>query len=162
MGESRVGRSFRVSQIDHVEMFVPDRGAAAEWYQRVLGLTVVRDYEDWAKDRHGPLMISSDDGNTKLALFEGEPPGSQDGAGFRRVAFRVTGAAFLEFLSRLSDVPLADRKGNRLTPETVVDHEKAYSIYFSDPYGHELEITTYDYEVTGRLLGDRGLTDRSP
>ena len=73
MTEILPSRTFRVSQIDHVEMFVPDRYAAAAWYQQVLGLNVLRDYEDWAKDPHGPLMISSDDGNTKLALFEGVP-----------------------------------------------------------------------------------------
>ena len=75
---ARPNRTVRVSQIDHVEMFVPDRYAAATWCQQLLGLAVLRDYEDWAKDRHGPLMISSDDGNTKLALFEGEPQGSRD------------------------------------------------------------------------------------
>lgn len=31
--------------------------------------------------------------------------------------------------------------------ESVVDHDKAYSIYFSDPYGHCLEVTTYDYDA---------------
>ena len=28
---------FRVQQIDHVELFVPDPYAAADWYERVLG-----------------------------------------------------------------------------------------------------------------------------
>ena len=51
---------FRVSQIDHVEMFVPDRGEAARWYAEVLGLAVVPGYDDWASDPQGPLMISSD------------------------------------------------------------------------------------------------------
>ena len=32
-----------------------------------------------------------------------------------------------------------------------LDHEKAYSIYFSDPFGHRLELTTYAYEETKRL-----------
>ena len=148
---------FRVSQIDHVEVFVPDRYEAATWYYEILGLTVLRDYEDWAKDRGGPLMISSDDGNTKLALFEGDPHGS-DTAGFQLVAFRVPGAAFVEFVSGLSDVLITDGKGHRLTPASVVDHEKAYSIYFHDPYGHQLEITTYDYDATTHLLRDSGLT----
>jgi len=62
--------SFRVLQIDHVELLVPDRYEAARWYQRILGLEVVPEYQDWAADPGGPLMISSDDGNTKLALFE--------------------------------------------------------------------------------------------
>ena len=159
MGESPTGPTFRVSQIDHVELFVSDRHEAATWYERVLGLAVLPAYEDWATDPHGPLMISSDDGNTKLALFEGHPHGSSDTAGFQLVAFRVPGSAFVEFLRRLSEVPVSDGKGDRLTPAAVVDHEKAYSIYFNDPYGHQLEVTTYEYDVTRRLLGDSGLTD---
>ena len=112
-----------------------------------------------AKDRYGPLMISSDDGNTKLALFEGEPQGSRDTAGFLRVAFRVDGAAFVEFLRGLSDVSLVDRQGKRVTGQAVVDHERAYSIYFCDPSGHPLEITTYDHDAVTRLLGDAQLVD---
>jgi catechol 2,3-dioxygenase-like lactoylglutathione lyase family enzyme len=47
-----------VLQLDHVELFVPDRYEAARWYQRVLGLEIVREYEEWAADPRGPLMIS--------------------------------------------------------------------------------------------------------
>ena len=57
MSETRPNRTVRVSQIDHVEMFVPDRYAAAAWYQQVLGLTVLRDYEDWGE---GPLRPADD------------------------------------------------------------------------------------------------------
>ena len=63
---------FKVLQIDHVELFVPDRYEAARWYERTLGLQVVPECEPWAVDG-GPLMISSDGGSTKLALFEGQP-----------------------------------------------------------------------------------------
>ena len=147
---------FRVAQIDHVELYVPDRHEAAGWYEYVLGLTVMPEYEDWAQDAGGPLMISSDNGSTKLALFVGDPHGS-DTAGFQLVTFRVSGADFIAFLRRLWDIPVLDAKGHQLTPAAAVDHDKAYSIYFSDPYGHQLEITTYDYELTARLLGDLGL-----
>ncbi len=146
---------FRVAQIDHVELFVPDRYEAAAWYERVLGLTVMHDYEDWAQDSGGPLMISSDHGSTKLALFVGDPRGL-DTAGFQLVAFRVPGADFIAFLRRLQHIPVFNAKGDRLTPAAAVDHDKAYSIYFSDPYGHQLEITTYDYDDTTRLLRDAG------
>jgi catechol 2,3-dioxygenase-like lactoylglutathione lyase family enzyme len=47
---------FRVLQIDHVELFVPDRHEAARWYERVLGLQIVPEYEPWATGG-GPLMI---------------------------------------------------------------------------------------------------------
>jgi hypothetical protein len=39
-----------------------------------------------------------------------------------------------------------------VTRKSVVDHQKAYSIYFSDPYGHLLEMTTYEYAATTRAL----------
>jgi catechol-2,3-dioxygenase len=78
----------RVTQIDHVELEVPDRYAAARWYQAVLGFEICAEYESWAGARYGPLMISTDD-----------------------------------------------------------DHGKSFSVYFSDPYGNRLEVTTYDYEA---------------
>ena len=68
----------------------------------------------------------------------------------------MPGADFVQFLSGLSDVSLTDTTGGRLTPAAVVDHDTAYSIYFSDPYGHQLEITTYEYDVATRLLRDAG------
>lgn len=67
------------SAVDHVELFVPDRHEAAEWYEKALGLKVVRDLEEWATEG-GPLMISGDGGNTMLALFEGEARGSVTGS----------------------------------------------------------------------------------
>ena len=148
---------FRVSQIDHVEMFVPDRSEAARWYADVLGLAVVPGYEDWASDPMGPLMISSDGGSTKLALFQGESPQAVTMSGFQLVAFRVPGADFIRFLKGLSEIHLLDLKGARVTPAAVVDHDKAYSLYFTDPYDHQLEITSYEYEVTTQLLRDEGL-----
>jgi len=144
--------SFRVLQIDHVELCVPDRHEAAAWYQRILGLEVVPEYQEWAANQGGPLMISSDDGNTKLALFEGEPQASRPVAGFHRVAFRVNAGGFMDFLQRLTDRPLKDDQGRPVTSDSVADHHKAYSVYFSDPYGHQLEVTTYEYEATRAAL----------
>jgi catechol 2,3-dioxygenase-like lactoylglutathione lyase family enzyme len=148
--ESNV-QMFRVLQIDHVELFVPNRYEAAGWYERVLGLEILRDYEGWAVDS-GPLMISSDRGDTKLALFEGQPATSPHTAAFRRVAFRVDADGFDAFMRRLPELELLDARQRPVTAASVVDHQKAYSIYFCDPYGHLLEVTTYDYaEVSSRL-----------
>ena len=145
---------FKVLQIDHVELFVPDRYEAARWYDRVLGLQILSGYEAWAV-QGGPLMISSDGGSTKLALFEGEPaPGSHTSA-FRRVAFRVTGSGFAEFLQRLPELGLTDSRRQPVTADSAVDHRMSYSIYFEDPYGHQLEITTYDYDETATWLASR-------
>lgn len=144
--------AFRVLQIDHVELFVPDRYEAAAWYQRVLGLEIVPAYRKWAEDPRGPLMISSDDGSTKLALFGGQPQASRPTAGFHLVAFRVDAEGFLAFLRRLGELQLKDRKDQPLSCDSVVDHQGAFSIYFTDPFGHHLEVTTYDYEKTQAAL----------
>lgn len=143
---------FRVDQIDHVELFVPDRHDAAEWYRRVLGLEIVEAYREWAEDPRGPLMISSDGGGTKLALFAGQPRGARPTAGFHLVAFRVGGAAFVDFVGRLADMELIDSRGALVTAASVVDHKKAFSLYFCDPYGHRLELTTYEHEIARASL----------
>ncbi len=130
----------RVDQIDHVEIFVPDRYEAAEWYARTLGLEIVRDFEFWATEG-GPLMIASRGAGTKIALFEGEPQGERPSVGYRRTAFRTDGESFLEFVRERERLPDCS---------VVVDHGKAFSIYFHDPWGHPLEITTYDCEAVAK------------
>jgi len=133
--------------IDHVELTVPDRPAAAAWYHEVLGLIPVHGTEHWALDARGPIMISGDGGRTCLALFTGpKPEGAQDG-GFRRVAFAVSGTQFLAFVEY--------GRGLGLTPMKVQDHNISVSVYFEDPFGHLLEVTTYDHE-TARAALTRG------
>ena len=68
--------------IDHIELTVPDRHVAAAWYHDVLGMVIVPEFEFWANDPNGPLMISAAEGGTKLALFVGEPRGSERTIGF--------------------------------------------------------------------------------
>jgi len=144
----------RVGPIDHVEVFVPNRHEAAQWYQEVLGFDAVRGYEGWALNPRGPLMISSDDGTTKLALFEGEPQGTHPRTGPYLVAFRVDSDTFLAFLDRLSQLGISNHDGALITRESAVDHGSAWSVYFSDPYGNRLEITTYDFDATRDALAD--------
>ncbi len=138
--------AFSVAQIDHVEVFVPDRYEAAAWYERVLGLRILRDFEFWATDG-GPLMISSDGGSTILALCSGTPNGAPEPVGHRRVAFRVDAAGFHRFLDRMEETPIFDAAARQVTPRDVVDHDKAFSIYFCDPYGNRYEVTTYEYDA---------------
>ena len=142
--------TFKVLQIDHVELFVPDQHEAARWYERVLGLEIIQASERWARDG-GPLMISSDGGGTMLALFKGQPTACPETAAFRRVACRVTGDGFAQFLDRLADLALVDSRGRPVTRDRIVDHELSFSIYFTDPYGHLLEVTTYDHDQVRML-----------
>jgi len=100
-------------------------------------------------------MISSDGGRTKLALFEGQPTAPGLTSGFHLVAFRVDSSGFVEFVQRLEHLQLKDHHHRIVTSGSVVDHEKAFSIYFSDPYGHRLEVTTYDDDATRMALTAR-------
>ncbi len=134
-------------KFDHIELFVPNRAQAAEWYGQAFGFQVMEDFRNWAIEG-GPLMISNDGGDTMIALFEGPPQGHEEVRGFRRLAFRVTDAEFLSFMESSGSVLAAP-----LGPENMKDHEKAISVYFSDPYGNHLEVTTYDHaEVRKALL----------
>jgi catechol 2,3-dioxygenase-like lactoylglutathione lyase family enzyme len=144
--------TFAVSQIDHVEMFVSDRGEAAAWYERVLGLKPVAEVAFWADDPGGPLMIATSDAGTKLALFAGKHPTGGPTDGFHRVAFRTDGAGFLAFLDRLDELSLRDRKEQPVTRDAIFDHDLAFSIYFCDPWAHNLELTTYDHQLVRSRL----------
>jgi catechol 2,3-dioxygenase-like lactoylglutathione lyase family enzyme len=132
------------TSIDHVELIVPDRQAAAAWYDDVLGLTPVSGTDHWALDARGPLMISGDGGRTCLALFTGSKPEGAPKGGLRRVAFAVSGTQFLKFVEY--------GRGLGLMPMKVQDHNLTISVYFEDPYGHLLEVTTYDHEMARAAL----------
>jgi catechol 2,3-dioxygenase-like lactoylglutathione lyase family enzyme len=133
-------------QLDHVELFVPSRWEAAKWYERVLGFGVVEEHVDWATE-WGPLMISNDGGATKIALFRGPAQEDSEVSGLRRLAFRSHAEGFLRFI---------DTSGEWRTPplsrSDVEDYRRAFSVYFQDPYGTLLEVTTYDYEAVRAAL----------
>lgn len=140
---------FRVSQIDHVHVFVADRRASARWYAEVLGLEVFHEIE--SEEDGGPLVVSSDGGSTGLALFKSKPGAARTHS---TVAFRVGGDGFLEFLGRLSSLKVEGANGQTLAASDVVDHDYCYSVYFSDPDGNPYELTTYDYDDVRARLED--------
>jgi catechol 2,3-dioxygenase-like lactoylglutathione lyase family enzyme len=133
----------RVRGIDHVELFVPDLYEAAAWYRSTLGLEIVQEFEFWAEDSDGPLMISpaGDPQGTKLALFRGKPQGTGAPIGFRRVAFSVDGPGFVRLVDRLG-----------VAHSGPIDHGLSFSIYFADPWGNRFEVTTYEHEFVRAKL----------
>ena len=137
--------------LDHVELYVPDRSAAAAWYARVLGLQALASHAAWATEQ-GPLMISADGGQTMIALFTGAPVRPHARRSHPRVAFRVDGTSFLRFVGCALEGPVHDASGAPLDALTPIDHRGAFSVYFSDPWGHQLEVTTYDW----RHVAERG------
>lgn len=132
------------AQLDHVELFVPDREQAAAWYARVLGLQPMAALARWATPR-GPLMLSADGGQSMVALFTGGPCGHRRERSHHRVAFRVSGPAFLAFVAAAPEGPVYDASGKPLASLSPMDHGGAFSVYFSDPWGYLCEVTTYDW-----------------
>jgi len=133
-------------KIDHIELFVPDRYKAAEWYGQVLNFKIMEEHSSWANEG-GPLMISNDGGNLKIALFEGKPQGKDIVKGFIRLAFRMDAVEFKDFIESSGNW-----RDTPLTNDEIKDHKKAMSVYFSDPYGNLLELTTYDYDDAKKIL----------
>lgn len=135
--------AFRVQQIDHVELFVPNRDEAAAWLERVLGLEIDPACRHWAEHPLGPLMVTTPEGGTKIALFQGEPQGKSAPVGIKRIAFRADAAGFSELLARLEEHALTFR-GRPVSNGEYTDHDGAWSIYFDDPWGNPFEVTTYE------------------
>jgi catechol 2,3-dioxygenase-like lactoylglutathione lyase family enzyme len=125
---------FDLDCIDHVAITVTDVRRSAAWYEEVLGLR--REFEEQWGDH--PAFVGI--GKTFIAMFpvsteQPNPPPGRDTLSMRHIAFRTDGKNFKKAQSELSD---------RKIEFQFQDHDRAHSIYFRDPDGHEIEITTYD------------------
>jgi catechol-2,3-dioxygenase len=122
-----------VEAVDHVHIYVQDRRAAEQWYQRVLGFARSQELEFWAS-AGGPLTLQNASGSVHLALFERSYEKNR-----ATVALRASAHQYVQWLSHLR----SELNG----AVTVEDHTVSLSVYFKDPDGNPYEITTYEYEA---------------
>lgn len=125
---------FQLEGLDHVALIVRDVERSVRWYQQVLGLT--RRYQEVWGDY--PAVVCT--GNTFLALFPSQSAAPRAGSDpdtltVHHFAFRVNRENFESAQTALREQGVSFRFQN---------HEISHSIYFHDPDGHQVEITTYE------------------
>jgi catechol 2,3-dioxygenase-like lactoylglutathione lyase family enzyme len=125
--------------IDHVALSVHDVEHSAQWYIDILGF----------EHRHRgvwdgiPTFIGK--GTTSIALFPVKShTAAVAGSTSSRAEIRMLHLAFRadrkNFLAAQEELK---RRGIKFEFD---DHKISHSIYFRDPDGHELEITTYELD----------------
>ena len=126
---------FELEGLDHVALAVRDVERSADWYVEVLGFE--RRFQGMWEGV--PVFVAR--GKTALALF---PAGSDHANPFPR---KPAGMLHLAMRANRQNFVAAQRDlTNRGIPFHFQDHEISHSIYFRDPDGIELEITTYELE----------------
>ena len=124
--------------IDHVAMSVRDVEAAANWYIDVLG------FERRFSEMWDGIPVFIGKGTTAIALFPVRShERSRSARGDVRMLHLALRANHKNFLAAQKELK---QRGIRFEFQ---DHEISHSVYFSDPDGHKLEITTYDLDEIG-------------
>jgi catechol 2,3-dioxygenase-like lactoylglutathione lyase family enzyme len=127
---------FELEGLDHVALAVRDVERSADWYVEVLG------FERRFPGMWGGVPVFVARGKTAIALFpqrnaRANPPPPRESAGILHLALRADRKNFAAAQRELA------RRGIEFH---FTDHEISHSIYFRDPDGIELEITTYELE----------------
>ena len=124
---------FELEGLDHIALAVRDVEHSAKWYIEVLGFE--RRFEGMWDGV--PVFVGL--GKTAIALFPARSDqaklSSSDRDGVLHFALRASRQNFLAAQRDLTSRGIAFN---------FQDHEISHSIYFRDPDGHELEITTYE------------------
>lgn len=125
---------FENQGLDHVAIGVVDVERSRRFYEEVVGLR--RTHEEWDV----PVVMSAN--ASGVAIFDRElhpspTPDDVEPPAVRilHIAFRLDRAAFDTARSELDE---------RRIETKFSDHGLAHSVYFDDPDGHRLELTTYE------------------
>jgi catechol 2,3-dioxygenase-like lactoylglutathione lyase family enzyme len=125
---------FKIEALDHVALSVRDVERSAQWYADVLGFKRLHEGV-W---NGTPIFVGN--GDAAIALFP-----VRDKAGSTspdRAAVRTLHFAFRT--DRENFLRAQDELKKRAIPFDFQNHEISHSIYFRDPDGHQIEITTYE------------------
>ena len=128
----------KVLGVDHAAISVRDLEASLKFYTEVLSLKITeREYQ-----KPG-VEYFLDCGTALIGLIQGDPNGEkhllQDaGLGGNHVSFRIPTKDF--------DAAVADLKKRNVTITFEKKRERSWSVYFLDPDGNKLELTSWPLE----------------
>ena len=125
-------REMQLTGIDHVALICTSVEETKKWYVGVLG------FEHVFPGQWDGVPVFLQLGSTYLALFpmRGAVQTSAQRPGFDHIAFNAATQA--DFANAQVDLTRHDIRF------VYQDHGISHSIYFNDPDGRKLEITTYD------------------
>src|SRR3954468_3421192 len=119
----------RLQRLDHVSLNCTDRQRAVAWYRDVLGLTQLNQ----PTEDDEPVFLGRP--GLQFGLFQAQRPSparEPESSGLRHVAIVVDDLDAAQERLRSHGVEFRHE-----------DHGNVLSVYFHDPDGHVLEITTY-------------------
>jgi catechol-2,3-dioxygenase len=122
----------QLRRLDHVSLNVSDRTRSIAWYRDVLGL------EQRGEPRRDDWPVFMGELGACVALFQAQVETAErqpESTGLRHVAFMVGRDDLAAAQTRLRERGVEFR---------FEDHGNAHSIYFPDPDGNVIELTTYD------------------
>ena len=135
--DAKVSAVFALEGIDHVALAVPDVEQSAAWFIDVLG------FERLYPGMWNGVPVFIGKGTTAIALFPrrdrresaSSPQGDANEVDMLHLAMRADRKNFLAAQENLKE---------RCIKFEFQDHEISHSIYFRNPDGLRLEITTYE------------------
>jgi glyoxylase I family protein len=119
----------QLQRLDHVSLNVGDRARSIAWYRDVLGLPQLNE----PSDDDEPVFLGHP--GLQFGLFQAQrqsPAREPESSGLRHVALVVDDLDAAQERLRAHGVEFR-----------YEDHGNALSVYFGDPDGHVLELTTY-------------------
>jgi len=124
--------------LQHLHLVSSNKIRLAQWYCSHLGFTVIEDLE-MKGERNGPVLISSDGGQTSLSIFN-----SLKNENTSLPAFGSDRELFLNLYQQFG------------CPR-IYDHYLFLSFYVKDLDENKLEICSWEYEELKKNLSDRGI-----
>ena len=117
--------------LDHIGLNVADVDRSIGWYEDVLGLIRIHE-ETWGDF---PAVLVANGSGVALFPREGTTQVARDDDDMGHVGFRTSRRGLEQAKAEVNEKGIEYHEG---------DYGIAWSIYFDDPDGHQVEITTYE------------------